>query len=409
MAKSISISRQDMYDAYLQVRRNKGGAGIDGVCIDEFDADYKNYLYKLWNRMSSGSYFPPSVREVEIPKKDGSSRFLGVPTVSDRIAQTLIKNILEPRFEKIFSPHSYGFRPGVSAHNALASVRKSCWKMDFVIDLDIKSFFDTIDHELLIKALKRHVSEKWILMYIERWLQAPVQKLSGEQVQKNGMGTPQGGVISPLLANLFLHYAFDEWLVRYDNTVKFVRYADDVIVHCYNESHASTVLSAIRKRLLECGLTLHPDKTKIVYCKDSDRTLKYPNVSFDFLGFRFQPRRSCHLKTNRVFTGFDCAISPKAVKRMVSYFREFPFLNSSFKSIVGIASVLNPVIRGWINYYGKFRQYDMGRLFQILRARLIHYVRRRHKRYRGKMKAIRFLDRVRKQYPTLFYHWTVGF
>lgn len=205
--KSVPISREMIWSAYKKVRSNQGGAGVDHISIEEYDANRSKHLYKLWNRMSSGSYFPPAVKEVEIPKKDGKTRKLGIPTISDRVAQMVVKDYLEPRFEKIFSPTSFGYRPQKNAHQALRLVRENCRKTDWVIDLDIKGFFDNIDHEKLLKALEKHVSEKWCILYITRWLQTPVQTKSGDLLYKQGKGTPQGGVISPLLANLFLHYA----------------------------------------------------------------------------------------------------------------------------------------------------------------------------------------------------------
>lgn len=260
-----------IWEAYKKVRSNQGSAGIDQVSMEEFDANRSKYLYKLWNRMSSGSYYPPPVKEVEIPKRDGKVRKLGIPTISDRVGQMVVKEYLEPRFEKIFSIHSYGYRPGKNAHQALEAVRQNCRKTDWVIDVDIKGFFDNINHEKLLKALEKHVSEKWCIMYIRRWLQTPVQTESGALIQKLSKGTPQGGVISPLLANLFLHYAMDKWLEQTHPTVKYIRYADDVVLHCKSKVQADYVLENLRKRMFNCGLELHPEKTKIVYCKDYRR------------------------------------------------------------------------------------------------------------------------------------------
>lgn len=276
--KSVPISREMIWSAYKKVRSNQGGAGIDHISVEEYDAKRSKHLYKLWNRMSSGSYFPPAVKEVEIPKKDGKTRNLGIPTISDRVAQMVVKDYLEPRFEKIFSPNSFGYRPQKNAHQALSLVRENCRKTDWVIDLDIKGFFDNIDHEKLLKAVEKHVSEKWCILYITRWLQTPVQTKSGDLLYKQGKGTPQGGVISPLLANLFLHYAMDKWLERTHPTVKYVRYADDAILHCKSISQAKYVKENLQKRMQECGLELHPEKTKIVYCKDYRRQEKYPVV-----------------------------------------------------------------------------------------------------------------------------------
>jgi group II intron reverse transcriptase/maturase len=360
--------------------------------------------------MASGSYFPPAVKESEIPKKDGKVRKLGIPTISDRVGQMVIKDYLEPRFEKLFSDNSYGYRPGRNAHQALESVRSNCHKLDWVIDLDIKGFFDNIDHGKLMRALEKHVTEKWVLLYLKRWLEAPVEKNSGELVEKQGKGTPQGGVVSPLLSNLFLHYALDKWLEHTDSTVKFTRYADGAIMHCNDKAHAERTLNAVRERMAECGLELHPDKTKTVYCKDYRRRKKNENVKFDFLGYSFQPRTTRSRKTGKLFLGFDCAVSIGSRKRIADKLEELDIVNMSCKSIVGIAKILNPMIRGWISYYARFRGYELSKVFQLLRSRLVRWARKRYKRYKNSLKrAFRWLDRVRVQFPNLFYHWQVGY
>jgi group II intron reverse transcriptase/maturase len=408
--KSIPISRSMVWSAYKLVRANKGSAGVDSISMEEFDADRSRHLYKLWNRMASGSYFPPPVKEVEIPKKDGKVRKLGIPTISDRIAQTVVKSYLEPRFEEIFSPNSYGYRPSKNAHQALATVRENCWKYDWVIDLDIKGFFDNIDHKKLMKAVHKHVPEKWACMYITRWLAMPVLKKSGELEIKDGIGTPQGGVISPLLANLFLHYGFDRWLDLKADTVKYVRYADDAVIHCNSKAQAEMLLVKLGSRMEECGLELHPEKTKLVYCRDFKRKGSYKTVKFDFLGYSFQPRTAKSKRTGKLFLGYDCAVSISSRKKMADKLEELDIINMSFKSIVGIAQKLNPYIRGWINYYGKFRGYELSKVFYLLRCRLVRWARKRYKRYRYSLnKACKWLDRVRKQYPYLFYHWQLGF
>jgi len=408
--KSIPISRQEVWTAYKKVRSNKGSAGIDKVSMEDYDANRSKYLYKLWNRMASGSYFPPPVKEVEIPKKDGTTRKLGIPTISDRVGQMVIKQLLEPRLEKIFSNNSYGYRPNKSAHQALKEVRENCWKTDWVIDLDIKGFFDNIDHEKLMSAVNKHVSEKWIRFYIERWLKAPKLTKSGNLITNQGKGTPQGGVISPLLANLFLHYALDKWLEITDKTLKYVRYADDVIIHCVSKTHAEHLLKSIHERMQSVGLELHPQKTKIVYCKDFRRKGKYPTVKFDFLGFSFQPRMTKSKKTKGLFLGFDCAISIRSRKRIADKLGELIVEKLSFKSIVGIAQYLNPMIRGWINYYGKFRRSELHKVFRLLTNRLLRWARKRYKRYKTSLsKAYKWYKRIRKQFPYLFYHWQVGY
>jgi len=408
--KSIPISRQEVWQAYKKVRSNKGSAGVDEISMKDYDANRSQQLYKLWNRMASGSYFPPPVKEIEILKKDGKVRKLGIPTISDRVGQMVIKQLLEPRLEKIFSNNSYGYRPHKNAHQALEEVRKNCWKTDWVIDLDIKGFFDNIDHEKLMLAINKHVPENWIRFYIERWLKAPRLTKSGELITNQGKGTPQGGVISPLLANLFLHYALDKWLEQTDKTVKYVRYADDVIIHCVSKTQAEQLLKSLQERMYSVGLELHPEKTKIVYCKDYRRKGIYPIVKFDFLGYSFQPRTTKSKKTKGLFLGFDCAISISSRKRIADKLGELEVQKLSFKSIVGIAQYLNPMIRGWINYYGKFRPSELHKIFRLLRNRLLRWARKRYKRYKTSLsKANKWLKRIRKQFPYLFYHWQVGY
>ncbi|RLD50185.1 MAG: group II intron reverse transcriptase/maturase [Bacteroidetes bacterium] len=408
--KSIPISHQMVWEAYKKVRANKGSAGVDNVSMEEFDANRSKHLYKLWNRMASGSYFPPPVKEVEILKKDGKPRKLGIPTISDRVGQMVVKDYIEPRLETIFSPNSYGYRPKKNAHQALESVRYNCWKTDWVIDMDIKGFFDNIDHNKLMLAVEKHVPEKWVRLYIKRWLNMPVLTKSGKLVEKQGKGTPQGGVISPILANLFLHYVLDKWLEKTDKSVEFARYADDVILHCHSKAHAEQTLKALRERMITNGLELHPEKTKIVYCRDFRRKGNYPVVKFDFLGYSFQPRTAKSKKTGNMFLGYDCAISISSRKRIADKLEGLRIETLSFKSIVGIAQYLNPMIRGWVNYYGKFRGSELSRVFRLLRNRLIRWARKRYKRYRTNFnRAFRWLDRVREQYPNLFYHWQVGY
>jgi RNA-directed DNA polymerase len=408
--KSIAISRTMIWEAYKKVRANQGSAGIDGLSMDEFDTNRVKHLYKLWNRMASGSYYPPAVKEVEIPKKDGNVRKLGIPTISDRIGQMAIKDYIEPRLEKIFSPNSYGYRPKKNAHQALESVRKNCWKTDWVIDLDIKGFFDNISHEKLMLAVVQHVPENWIRMYIQRWLVCPVETKAGEVIQKQGKGTPQGGVISPLLANLFLHYAFDKWIEKSAPTINYSRYADDVIIHCRSQDEAEQILKATRERMIEVGLELHSKKTKIVYCRDYRRRGKYREVKFDFLGYSYQPRDTVSKNQKGMFLGYDCAISISSRKAIADKLGELKVEKMTYKSIVGIAQRLNPMIRGWINYYGKFRISMLHKVFRLLNQRLIRWGRKRYKRYKTSInRASKWLQRVQEQYRYLFYHWQFGF
>ena len=408
--KSVPISKEQIWLAYKKVKSNQGGAGVDQISMEEFDANRSKQLYKLWNRLASGSYFPPPVKEVEIPKKDGKVRKLGIPTIGDRVAQMVVKEYLEERFEKIFSPNSYGYRPDKSAHQALEKVRQNCRKTDWIIDLDIKGFFDNIDHDRLMLAVQKHVPEKWCLIYIQRWLTMPVQTKSGELIQKQGKGTPQGGVISPLLANLFLHYAMDKWLEQNHPKVEFVRYADDAILHCRTKTEAEQTLKALDERLKVCGLELHPEKTKLVYCRDYRRQESFETVKFDFLGYSFQPRSTKSKQTGKLFLGFDCAISISSKKRIADKLEELEIDRLNFRSIVGVALYLEPLIRGWINYYGKFRITELNPIFLLLRQRLVWWARKRYKRYKTNMnKAYRWMDRVKKQFPNLFYQWRYGF
>lgn len=399
-----------VWEAYKKVRANKGSSGVDSISMEAFDANRSKHLYKLWNRMASGSYFPPPVKAVEIAKKDGSIRKLGIPTISDRVGQMVIKKYIEPRLENVFSPNSYGYRPNRNAHQALQFVRENCWKTDWVIDLDIKGFFDNIDHKKLMLAVEKHIPENWAKLYIARWLASSVLTKTGEIIKNKGKGTPQGGVISPLLANLFLHYGFDKWLEQTDPTVKFARYADDVIIHCRSQKHAEQLLNAIQNRMTHIGLELHPKKTKIVYCKDYRRQQNYPMVKFDFLGYSFQPRTSKSKKRTGLFLGFDCAISISSKKRIADKLGALKVHRMTFKSIVGIAKELNPMIRGWIRYYGKFRISMLHKVFKLLNTRLVRWARKRYKRYKTSIKrAYQWFRRVQEQFPNLFYHWQMGF
>ena len=282
-AKPFPIIKRQVWEAYKRVKANQGGAGVDGQTIQAFDEDLENNLYKLWNRLASGSYQPPPVKRVEIPKADGGIRPLGIPTVADRIAQMVVKQVLEPELEKHFHPDSYGYRPGKSAHQAIGQARRRCWDNDWVVDLDIKGFFDNLDQALLMRAVRHHTQDNWVVLYIERWLKAPVQMPDGTRQERN-KGTPQGGVISPLLANLYLHYAFDLWMQRTYQSISFERYADDAVCHCRTQAEAEHLKDALERRFADCGLELHPEKTRIIYCKDDDRRGGYPNIGFDFLG-----------------------------------------------------------------------------------------------------------------------------
>jgi len=404
-AKPFSISKRVVFESYKRVKANKGAAGVDKESISDFEKDLKNNLYKIWNRMSSGSYFPPPVRVVEIEKKDGGQRRLGVPTVADRIAQMVVKMYLEPFVEPHFHPDSYAYRPNKSAIQAVGVARKKCWRYDWVLDLDIRGFYDNIDHDLLMRAVRKHTDCKWILLYIERWLKAPAQLEDGSLVDRD-KGTPQGSVISPLLANLFLHYAFDEWMRRNYPNILFERYADDIIVHCKSEKQAKWIKSIIENRLLECKLELHPEKTQIVYCKDDDRRGNYVNEKFDFLGYTFRPRRVKARRRNRFFVGFNPALSNKAAKSMGDTIRGWEIHLMSDKSIEDISRVINSVLRGWINYYGQYYRSALYPILNQLNKALRKWAMRKYRRLRGrKRKATLWLRRIARRDRGLLAHW----
>lgn len=402
--KSFEISKRQVFEAYKRIKANKGGAGVDGESIEQFEDELSSNLYKLWNRLASGSYFPPPVRRVEIPKGDGGMRPLGIPTVGDRIAQMVVKEALEPELEPHFQEDSYGYRPGKSAHDALEQTRKRCWRYDWVLDLDIKGFFDNIDHELLMRAVRKHTDCKWILLYVERWLKAAVQLLDGS-LQQPQKGTPQGGVISPLLANLFLHYAFDLWMKRQSPNIPFERYADDAVCHCKSERQAQWLKATLERRFAEVGLMLHPKKTKIVYCRDEDRKGSYPNESFDYLGYTFRPRRSKN-RWGKYFINFSPAISNKAAKAIRDEAKRWRWHLRSDKHLEDLACMFNPIIRGWITYYGRFYKSALYPTLRCLDRRLVQWARRKFKRLkRHRRRAEQWLRRVARRQPGLFAHW----
>ncbi len=395
-AKPYNIPKQLVLEAYQRVKANRGAAGVDGESLATFEEDLKGNLYKIWNRMSSGSYFPPPVRLVEIPKGNGGVRPLGIPTVADRVAQTVVKMVLEPMVEPMFHRDSYGYRPGRSALDAVGMARKRCWEADWVIDLDIKAFFDSLDHDLVERAVAHHTDMPWVRLYVARWLRAAVQRMDGA-LEPRIKGTPQGGVISPLLANLFLHYAFDLWMQRNYPSIVFERYADDAVVHCKSRGEAELVLAAIRDRFAQCGLELHPVKTRIVYCKDDDRRGEHEHVSFDFLGYTFQPRRAKN-RWGKFFVSFLPAISTKAAKTIRATIREWRMASHrNNQSLEDLARLVNPTVRGWINYYGRFYRSKSVLVLRHLNEALAAWARRKFKRLR----------RPRRE-PNLFVHWQLG-
>ncbi|MEH6679907.1 MAG: group II intron reverse transcriptase/maturase [Sediminicola sp.] len=409
LAKPFEISRHTVYEAYKRVRSRKGAGGVDKMSLAAFDKDCKKYLYRIWNRMSSGSYMAPPVKLVEIPKKGGGVRPLGIPTICDRIAQTVVKMQIEERFEKVFHEDSYGYRPGKNAHQALATAKSRCWRKAWVIDLDIKGFFDNIPHDLLKKAVRKHCNETWLLLYIERWLVANLEKENGETVART-KGVPQGSVIGPLLANLYLHYCMDRWLERNHPECKFERYADDAIIHCSSEHKAKEVKAQLEARMQECGLELHPEKTKIVYCKDSNRKGKATeHIQFDFLGYTFMPRMARNSQRGVWFTNWLPAVSKKAIKGMNEKMGSWSILRVASCTLTDIAKAINPIVRGWINYYGKFYESKLKDSMHTLNVKLAKWARRKYKSLRvSDNKAMNWLHKVSQESPSLLAHWTIG-
>lgn len=402
-AKPYRISKHLVLSAFKRVKASKGCAGIDRQSLEDFEVNLKDNLYKLWNRLSSGSYHPPPVMRVEIEKSDGGTRNLGVPTVADRIAQMVVKMLIEPELEQHFHPDSFGYRPDKSAHHALKLVKERCQKRAWVLDMDIKSFFDTIDHDLLMKAIRCHVKESWQLLYIERWLKAPVQFQDG-RTEKRRIGTPQGGVISPLLANLFLHYVFDVWIEKHWNNPQFERYADDIVCHCSSEQEAIELKSVLKTRFESCGLQLHPKKTKVVYCKGGFNRKNYPSVSFDFLGYSFGPQR---IKTRRgtfgvYFLAFVSQSKAKAIRQQIN---SWPWHYWRQKTISEIHAYCRSRLQGWINYYGLFGQSNIRHVLFHFDLKLSNWIRKKYRQRKGRKKSAEWVESVRRSKTYVFPHW----
>jgi RNA-directed DNA polymerase len=405
--KSHVIPKQLVWDAWLKVKENGGAAGADGVTIEQFEEDLSGNLYRLWNRMSSGSYFPGPVRAVEIPKrgKKGGIRVLGIPSVVDRVAQAAAAMALEPGVEPTFHEDSYGYRPGRSPVDAVAVCRERCFKKDWVVDLDIRAFFDSVPWELMLKAVVRHSDQKWVVMYVERWLKAPMQRPDGTLVQRV-KGTPQGSPISPVLANLFLHYGLDAWMVREFPAVPFERFADDAVIHCVSERQARFVRDAVARRLAEVGLELHPDKTRIVYCKDSNRQGTYEQVSFTFCGYMFRPRKTANKKRGVTFTGFLPAVSPGKLTLMSRRAASWRIHRRVNLTLNDLAEEVNPVLRGWLAYYAAFYPDAVTPLCHRIDLHLVRWARWKYKRLeRSGPRARAWLRGVRSREPELFVHW----
>jgi len=405
--KPFAIPKQLVWQAWKSVKVNGGAAGADGVTIEMFERDLAGNLYKIWNRMSSGTYFPPPVRAAEIPKSSGGTRLLGVPAVGDRVAQTVAAMALGPRTEAIFHEDSYGYRPRKGALDAVGRCRERCWERDWVIDLDIRKFFDSVPWDLMVKAVQANVTheQRWIVLYVRRWLAAPIVMPDG-QVAERDKGTPQGSAISPVIANLFMHYAFDLWLEREFPAVTFERYADDAVVHCATERQAREVLAALEQRMAEVGLQLHPDKTRIVYCQDGKRRrADCAETAFTFLGYTFRARNAPNRDGTSMFTGFLPAVSKDALKRMSEEVRSWRIHLRTATELQDLAAWINPIVKGWMTYYGRYYRTALDRLLKRINTYLMRWAQRKYKRLRPFRKALRWWARLTERQPRMFAHW----
>jgi len=405
--KTVPIEFLQVVKAYRKVKKGGKAVGIDNENWAEFDKQPERNLYVIWNRLASGSYHPQAVREVEIPKKDGKVRKLGIPTLRDRIAQQVLKDYMENRIDHLFHDNSYGYRPLKSAHDALEQVRQNCFKQDWVIDMDISKFFDEMDHELVLKAVEHVMDEKWVKLYVGRWLRMPIQKKDGTLQQKEGKGTPQGGVISPLLANLYLHFSLDMWLSKHYPQVNFVRYADDIVINCNSKEESETVLEAVKQRLSEVKLQFNESKTRIAYCKDYKRKGNYEIVKFEFLGFSYQPRARIGKFDGLKYMAFTAKISQSNQKRIREVIRENKLWNNTTLDIMDIAKSLNMKLSGWINYYSKYSKRTLRRTLSKVDIRLIKWLKSKHKI--GSRKSSAKLKQIKQVNPNLFYHWQKGY
>lgn len=408
--KSQPITVAQVWAAYLEVCKHGNSAGVDELTLKDYEQVKSKELYKVWNRMASGSYFPPPVRRTEIPKTDGQKRKLGIPTVSDRVAQGVVKNYLEPQLDSHFHKNSFAYRPHRNAQQAIAQAAAQCYKKAWVLDLDIEGFFDTLNHDLVMLALQKHTTEKWVLMYVARWLKAPIEHEDG-RLEYPTKGSPQGGVISPLLSNLYLHYTFDKWMSIHFIGVEFERYADDIVVHCVSKGEAEQLLAAISERFQQCGLRLHPEKTKIVYCKKSNRKENHEHVSFDFLGLTFKPKKSKNLTTGEIFTSYGPdKISKKSTKKIIDAIRSKKLHRRMTTELPDLATEMANHLRGWIIYFGRFNLRYLRPVMQHLNDRLVGWARKRYKRFKRSLWHARlWLRGVCQDYPNMFVHWQYGF
>jgi RNA-directed DNA polymerase len=405
--KPFGISKRAVWEAYRRVKENRGAAGVDHQSLEDFGQDLTNNLYKLWNRLASGSYFPPPVLMVEIPKAQGGVRTLGIPTVADRIAQMVVKQAFEPCVDPYFHQDSYGYRPGKSALQAVGVTRHRCWRYDYVLEFDIKGLFDAIDHTLLLRAVDKHTDCRWVRLYIERWLKAPFQQADGGLVERDS-GTPQGGVVSPVLSNLFLHYAFDKWMDRNFPDNPFARYADDAVVHCRSEAEARELKARLARRLRECKLELHPKKTQIVCCHVGKQQNTQVAKKFDFLGYCFRARLVRN-RYGKMFVSFTPAISPRSAKKIRQQARRWRLHLRTSMSLEDIARAVNPAIRGWVNYYGAYQRSSLYPVLHHIDYHLVKWIKWKYKKKGNYSKrAIRWLGQAASHQPELFAHWSLG-
>lgn len=411
--KTHPITLEAVGEAYRKVHSNGGSAGVDNQTVEEFESDKVSLLYKLWNRMSSGSYFPKMVLGKEIPKLTGGTRVLGIPTVTDRIAQQVVLNAMQPKMEEKFYADSYGYRPGRGAHDALRKCMDRCREYNWIIDIDIKGFFDNINHYHMMKIVQIYFKERWIQMYVLRWLKSPMQMPDGS-VKKRWKGTPQGGVISPLLANMFLHVVFDWWIEelvckKQGVDCKWERYADDIVVHCRSKQEARAILRQLKIRMKRYALDLHPEKTKIVYCKSTGNRAKYDTVQFTFLGYEFSPAQA-KCRDGRTRTIFRAKISRPAIKNINQTFMRMKIHRQTSKTLVELAIGLRSQLRGWIRYYSLFNSWALRDVFEVLNKRLVRWYTNKYKLYRRRTwRARQQLRQVARDYPTLFVHWEYGY